>query len=100
GHTIRAGARSAPRAQQAEQRLNVMADLVRDHVRAGEVSRASKSIGELVEERQVEIALSVLRTVERAGGRLRRATRGVEGVAEEHDPRSLVSRAEKCRPGV
>src|SRR5437868_3211953 len=59
--------------------LDVMADLVRDHVRLREVTGRPEPLAQRTEEVEVEIDLLVLRTVERAGGGPGDAARGLYG---------------------
>ncbi len=51
----------------AGERLHVVAVLVRDHVRLGEVAGRLEALGELAEEAEVEVDLAVERAVERPG---------------------------------
>ncbi len=94
---------AADLALDAHQVLDVVADLMRDDVRAGEVAGRSEALRELVEERKVEIDLAVVRAVERplrrrpaAAGRLRQA--GVED--ELRELVGLSRLREDLRPGV
>ena len=69
-----------------EHRLDVMADLVRDHVRLGEIARRAEALVELPEEREIEVDLVVRRAVERAR-RGRRRPAAALGSARERDDR-------------
>ncbi len=62
-----------------------MADLVRDHVRAREITRGAEPAAQLLEESQIEIHEAILRTVEGTRGRLRHPACRVDHVAEQHD---------------
>ena len=57
----------------AEQVLDVVAELVREHVGLREIPTCAQALLQLLEESEVEIDLLILRTVERPGGRLREA---------------------------
>src|SRR5262245_32746629 len=54
----------------AQQPLDVMADLVRQHVRLGKVARSPEAPAQLVVEPEIDVDLLVARTVERSGRRL------------------------------
>src|SRR5437867_1064096 len=80
-----------------------MAKLVGDHVCLREVSRRREALAQLVEERQVEIDLLVLRTVERAGCRLGVAARRSDRVSKQDQLRVAITAAEgrvPCRLGI
>src|SRR3954471_24604494 len=64
---VRARAPSAYAVTRAEEVLHVMAELVSDHVRLGEVARRAEAPRQLVEEAQIEVDLVIGRAVERAG---------------------------------
>ena len=52
-----------------------MSHLMRQHVRAREIARRAEPILELLEETEIEVDQSILRTVKGAGRRFRKATR-------------------------
>ncbi len=86
----------------AEEVLDVVAELVRDHVGPREVAGGAELLLQLVEEGEVEIDLAVAGTVERADRRRRRPAGGLRAIVEEDDHRRLVRRAalgEDLRPG-
>ena len=74
----------------AEQRLNVVADLVRDHVCLGEVTWRTELLLELLEERRVEVHPLVGGTVEGSGGPGRRPAAALRPASEQDDRRVLV----------
>src|SRR4051794_18942776 len=59
--------------QDAELVLDVVAHLVRDYVRIGEVAARAEPALHLLEERQIDVDLLIERTIERPHGRLRAA---------------------------
>ncbi len=77
-------------ARDTEQVLHVMADLVGDHVGLRELARRMEALGELVEEREVDIDALVGRAIERPHRRLTLAAGGLRGIAEQHQTRLLV----------
>ena len=81
-----------------------MADLVRDHVRRGEVARRAEAPRELLEEREVEVHLVVGRAVERARSATDAgAAPGLRAAREGDDRRARVlpvGRGEELRPRV
>ena len=83
---------------QAEEVLDVVTELVRDHVRLREVARGFEPACQLVEEPEIEVDAVVAGTIERTGRRLREAARGVDRVTKQHDTRLLVPIAEQRRP--
>ena len=86
-----------------QQVLDVMAHLVGDDVRLREVPRRSEALVELPEEREVDVDLAVLRTVEGPHRRLTHAARRRRRLAEQHEPRRRVASArvrEDPPPGV
>jgi hypothetical protein len=74
----------------AQQVLDVVADLVRDHVRLREVAGRAQALAEQLVEREVDVHLLVAGAVERphVGGRA--AARGRDLAIEEHELRALV----------
>src|SRR4029450_3049156 len=74
----------------ADEVLHVMADLVGDHVGARELTRRPEALGQLLEERAVEIDALVPRAVERPDRVVVLAARGLDGAAEEDEARRLV----------
>ena len=78
-HRIRLGAGAAARharSNSADQVLDVVAVFVRDDIGLRELARRAEAIGELVEEREIEIDVAVARAIKRAGGRLAFAAAG------------------------
>ena len=77
--------------QHAGQVLDVVAVLVREHVRLGERAAARAELGlELIEEAEVDVDVAVVRAVERPDRRRRRAATGLDAAVEEPRPRRLV----------
>src|SRR5439155_7839858 len=66
--------------------LDVMADLVGDHVRLREITGGTEPLAQRAEEVEVEIDLLVWRTVERPGGGSGDAASGLHRAVEEHQP--------------
>ena len=83
-----------------EQMLDVVPDLMREHVGTGEFPRRAKMLLELVKEPEVEIHALVRRAVERSGRRLSRSAGGVDAVAEQHDARGLIAASQHAAPRV
>ena len=80
-----------------------MADLVRDHVGAGEIPGRAEALAQLTEELEVQIHAAVGRAVERPDRRARLAAGGLDGSGEQDEPRRLVGAAallEEPAPGV
>src|SRR5215831_4307708 len=75
----------------AEQVLDVMADLVGDEVGLGEVARGPDLVTQIAIERQIDIELVIARTVEGAHRRLGEAASRLHGAAEQHEARLLVA---------
>ena len=75
----------------AQQLLHVVADLVRQDVRLGELAGRAEASLQLVVEAEVDVDLLVERAVEGAGGGLAVAAAGLHGVAEEHQLGVLVA---------
>ena len=73
----------------AEQRLDVMTDLVRDHVGLREVARRAEALVELAEERQIEIELVIGRAIERPAAADEPPHADCTAV-EQHEDRLLV----------
>ena len=91
-------------AHDPEQVLDVVAELVGDDVRLGEVARGAEALLQLAEEAEVEVDLAVDGAVEgaRRGGRAAAPLRA-HAAAEEHEPGRLVlpaGRAELLVPRV
>ena len=87
----------------AEQRLDVMTDLMGDHIGLGEVACSGKAPGHLVEELQVEVDLLIARAVERADRRTGEAAGRVHAAAKQHKGRVAILHAvllEQRAPGV
>src|SRR5262249_48841652 len=87
----------------AQEVLDVVADLVRDHVGLGEVAGRAEAAGHLVEEREVEVDLAGRRAIERPDRGRRHAARRVHGAVEEDELRRRVTLArllEDGGPGV
>src|SRR5438874_902726 len=83
--------------------LDVMADLVGDHVRLREIAGGTEPLAPRAEEVQVEIDLLVWRTVERPGGGSGDAAGGLHRAVEEHQPGISIlapHAAEQRAPGV
>ena len=74
-------------AQDAEEVLHVVADLVRDHIGIGEIAAAAELLLHVVEEGHVEIDLLVDRAIERTHGGLRLAAARARHAAVENEPR-------------
>jgi hypothetical protein len=70
----------------AHQVLHVVPDLVRDHVRLGEVAGRAEPIAQLAEEIEVDVHLAVGRAVERSHGRGRGTAAGVHLAREQVQP--------------
>src|SRR5262249_35582259 len=90
-------------AREAEERLHVMPDLVRDHIRLREVATAPQSRTHLVEEAQVQVDLAVERAIEGTGCGGSPAALAPPRAAEEDEARRLVRAAlalEDSGPGV
>jgi hypothetical protein len=83
----------------AAQILEVMAELVRDHVCLGEVTGRAESRSQLVVEREVDVDLVVERAVERADRRGGRAACRASTAPEQDDLRDFVV-GEVFRPRV
>ena len=75
----------------AGQRLYVMPHLVGDDVGSREVTRRAEALGELLEERQVEVDLAVARTVERTHCGLAHTARRLGGIGEQDEHWRLVA---------
>src|SRR5262249_52388344 len=85
-------------AEHTRQVLDVMSVLVGQDVRLGERPAAGSVLRlELVEEAQVDVYVRVVRAVERAGRRGRRAAAGLDASVEEPRLRRLVA-AERAAP--
>ena len=82
-----------------EQILDVVTELVRDHVGLREIARGTKARGEILEEAEIEIDLVVRRTVERSGRTFSGATPRLRCVTEQHHLRHLVATAQELLPG-
>ena len=81
----------------------MVADLVGDHIRPGEVARRAQPALHVAVEAQVEVHPLVCRAVERADGGGGVATAGGDRVAVEHDlgpVEGLALRGEEFLPGV
>ncbi|OMP12851.1 hypothetical protein COLO4_02680, partial [Corchorus olitorius] len=89
--------------RRAEQILDVMAELVRDDIIAGEIALRAEAIGEFVEEAGVEIDAAVGRAVEGPHRRLRCAAARLARAGEEAQTRrreALAGLGEDLFPGV
>jgi hypothetical protein len=62
----------------------MMSNLVRENIRLREIARRSKSLIELIEERQVNVHLLVAWTVKGTGFSACRATARLDGIAKKH----------------
>ena len=82
-HRGAAATRLVDLVEHAGQFLHVMADLVRDHVGAGEVAGGMQFVLQLLEERQVQVHLLVARAIERAHRRGGAAAGRVHATAEQ-----------------
>ncbi len=88
---------------QAQEMLDVVADLVGQHVRLREVPGRAESAPQLVIEREVDVDLAVLRAVEGAGRGLGDPAAGARASGEEHQVGALVVAPHLLklpRPGV
>ena len=74
----------------SQQLLDVMAELVGNHVCLREFAGRAEFLAQLIEEAQIDIDLFVFGTVERSGGRLCRAATRLRVVAEKHQLRVTV----------
>ncbi len=76
----------------AGDRLDVMTDLVGDHIRLGEVTGRTEAIGQLVVEPEIDVDLLIVgsRAVERADRRRGVAATGVDRIVEDHQAGGLV----------
>src|SRR5215207_6319063 len=82
--------------------LDVVADLVRDHVRPGEVAARLQLALHVAVEREVQVDIPVFRAVERTDGGSRRPAAGVDALAVEHELCARVVAAlvgERALPG-
>jgi hypothetical protein len=77
----------------AEQRLHVVTDFVRDHVGLREVARRAQARLHRFVESEVDVDLLVAGTVERPHGRLAGAASGRRGAAKQHQPGLAVRAA-------
>src|SRR2546430_11427392 len=77
----------------AEKLLNVMSDLVGDHVCLREIAGGAESIAHRVEESEVEIDLLVDGTVERSGCCLSKSARRWDRIAKENELRVAIARS-------
>ena len=68
-----------------------MADLVRDHVRPGEVTAGAELVLQVAVEAEVQVDAPVGGAVERPDGGRGRAAAGVHAAPEQHELRSLVA---------
>ena len=84
-------------AADAEQVLDVVPDLVGDHVGLGEVAGGAELLGQRVEEAQVDVHLVVPRAVEGPDGRVLGAAGRVHRVGEQDHPRLLVRAPHRAR---
>src|SRR3954462_6777315 len=75
-----------------------MSKLVCDDVRFGEIAGRAESLAQFVEKPEVEIHVVICRTVERAAGRLRKAARRLNSVAEQAHFRRLIAVAKELLP--
>jgi len=86
----------------SEQMLNMVSELVRDHVGLGEVAGRPEPTAQLVVEREVDVDLLVERTVEWSHRGLADAAAGLGRVAEKHElgvvPRRSHRRGQQLRP--
>ena len=73
----------------------MMADLVRDHVRLGEIARRAEAALHVVEERGVEIDALVVGAIERPHRGLAGAARGARAAGVEHQARGAIARARR-----
>src|SRR5688500_230869 len=90
-HRATLGAGVSPGLEQAEQVLDVMPVLVRDHVHLGERTALGAELGlKLLVEAEVEVDGLIERTVERPHRAGRSAARGIDRIGEEERARGLV----------
>src|SRR4029077_14052748 len=68
----------------AEQFLHVMSNLVGNNVGLREIASCTQAFLELTEKPEVDVNLSILRTIERTGRAPGKATAGLNQVCEEH----------------
>ncbi len=73
-----------------QQLLDMMPQLMRDHVGLRELRRASSKLLQLIPEAQIDIDLLVLRTVKRSRRRLRRPAPGVSRPPIQHQLRMTI----------
>src|SRR5690606_2861248 len=84
--------------ERARQVLEVVTDLVRDHVRLRQVPRRPEATLQVVVEGEVDVHGRVDRAVERAGGGRGRAAARLDGVAEQHQARLGVLAVDELLP--
>ena len=73
-----------------EEVLHVVADLVRDDVRLGEVAGRTDLVAQVTVERQIDVDLAIAGTIEGADGRFGEAAGRLDRPAEQHEMRRLI----------
>src|SRR4029079_3757882 len=70
--------------------LHMMSNFVGDNVSLCKIAASTQPFLELTEKTEVDVNLSILRTIKRTGRSPGEATAGLNHVGEEHQPRLLV----------
>src|ERR1019366_3993308 len=68
----------------SDQFLDVVADLMREHIGFRKLSRSSEPLFQFIVEAQIDVHLLITGTVERPTGGLRHTASGIDTVAEQH----------------
>src|SRR5512134_1142275 len=84
----------------SEQCLDVVTDLVRQHVRLREIARRTEPLPQLLVETKIDVHLPIAGTVKRSGCRLRESARGLDRVPKEHQLGALIPAAQQPLPRV
>src|SRR6267143_644328 len=74
----------------SEQVLDVMSELMGQHIGLGKFAGGTETLFQLVVKSEVDVDLLVARAVERPGGRLRLSASRSRRVPKEHEPGMLV----------
>jgi hypothetical protein len=74
----------------AEQGLDMVADLMGNHIGLGEIAGDRKARGHFIEELQIEIHLPVARAIERTDRRIGEAAGRADATAKEHQRRVAI----------
>src|SRR4026209_2992863 len=68
----------------------MVADFMSNHVSLGKITESLEAVAQLTIKLEIDIDLVIFRTIERPGGSLREAARGLHPAAKKHQFRRLV----------